>query len=244
MNPANAARFGQRSMGGVVQDILLRTAKLMSEGLTEFAELAPTDEVPSNGIAVPAGMTSNGISIQFPCDGLVVGIRATTRDGTPVSQNSTLLRVQKDGDTELFPSASGGGPGFMAFGQISGNAQFLARLVTRQRFQQATFWNIFVQNGQPQIATTVAVASNGQASPGVGNILNVASTFGFPTSGFLQVAGIVGLISYTGTTATSFTGTLGGVGVFATGASVVSTVGNIVADVTFDIIRTTNLRTG
>lgn len=69
-------------------------------------------------------------------------------------------------------------------------------------------------------ATTIAVASNGQVLPQA--TINVASTTGFSASGTLHVATTAGLqiVTYTGTTATSFTGCSGGTGTLATGNSV------------------------
>jgi hypothetical protein len=231
------------SQGSIASRILQKTAMLLSQGLQPFAEVQPTDTVSSFSNVVAAGATTNGIPIQFPCDGLVVGLRVSVADGTSLSYGSTLLRVQQDGDTELFPSASGGGPGYLSLSQISGNAQLIGRYLTRRPFQQATFWSIFLQNRQPAIVTSVGAASNGQASPGTGNAITVATTVGFPAQGYLSIAGIAGLVSYTGVTATTFTGTLGGTGTLATGAAVTSTTGAVTVDVGFDIVRTTNLRT-
>ena len=68
--------------------------------------------------------------------------------------------------------------------------------------------------------TTVAAGSNGVALP-TGTI-NVASTAGFPTSGQILVAisGAQQLVTYTGITATSFTGCTGGSGTLATSQAV------------------------
>jgi len=50
--------------------------------------------------------------------------------------------------------------------------------------------------------------------------LDVASTGGFPTIGELEVAGVTGLVSYTGTTGTTFTGCSGGIGTSTAGGAV------------------------
>jgi hypothetical protein len=69
-------------------------------------------------------------------------------------------------------------------------------------------------------ATTIAAGSNGQSLPQ--GTINVASTTGFPSSGRILVT-ITGspdsrqVISYTGTTALTFTGCTGGSGTLATG---------------------------
>lgn len=58
------------------------------------------------------------------------------------------------------------------------------------------------------ITTTIAAGSSGQTLPGTGNVINVASTAGFAPLGSFYVTSSTGsqLISYTGTTSTSFTG--------------------------------------
>jgi hypothetical protein len=132
----------------MAQAILMKLARQAAQGMLPVAELCPTDSVPSNGNIVLRATISNGISIQWPSDGIVVAIRATVRDGTDASAASTLLRVQVDGNEELFPSASGSGPGFLPFAQISGNASWMGRYSTRREFKQATAWSMYVQNAQ------------------------------------------------------------------------------------------------
>lgn len=61
-------------------------------------------------------------------------------------------------------------------------------------------------NSRTAVGTAVAVVSGAQTFPLA--TLNVASTTGFPTSGSVYTP--VGTFSYTGTTATSFTGVTGG----------------------------------
>lgn len=70
--------------------------------------------------------------------------------------------------------------------------------------------------------TTIAVASNNVALPQ--STINVASTTGFPTSGSIYVTTNQGiqLVTYTGTTSTTFTGASGGFGYMATGNAVVA----------------------
>jgi hypothetical protein len=65
--------------------------------------------------------------------------------------------------------------------------------------------------------TSIAVASNGQALPQ--STINVASTTGFPTSGYIYVLTTLGYqpVTYTGTTGTTFTGCSGGIGTMSTG---------------------------
>jgi len=65
--------------------------------------------------------------------------------------------------------------------------------------------------------TSIAVASSGQVLPQA--TINVASTTGFPTSGYIYVLTTTGYqpVTYTGTTGTSFTGCSGGTGTMTTG---------------------------
>jgi hypothetical protein len=72
------------------------------------------------------------------------------------------------------------------------------------------------------VSTTIAVASNGAALPQA--TINVASTTGFATTGAIYVTTTNGpqLVTYTGTTGTTFTGCLGGTGVMTTGNAVTS----------------------
>jgi hypothetical protein len=128
------------------QRLLMRLAQGMSRALLPVAEVSPTDTVASNLNTVTAATTTNGISIQWPSNGIVVGIRATTRDGAAASMAGMLLRVQIDGNTELFPSAAGNGPGYLPFAMISGSAAFLGRYAMRREFKQTTYWQFYLQN--------------------------------------------------------------------------------------------------
>jgi hypothetical protein len=69
--------------------------------------------------------------------------------------------------------------------------------------------------------TTITSGSNAAVLPQA--TINVASTAGFPTSGFLNVVTALGIqvVSYTGVTGTSFTGCQGGLGAMTTGGQVV-----------------------
>ena len=68
--------------------------------------------------------------------------------------------------------------------------------------------------------TTISALSDGQTLPQA--VINVASTAGFPTSGAINIETSLGfeLVTYTGITATSFTGALGGLGLMSTGGLV------------------------
>lgn len=82
---------------------------------------------------------------------------------------------------------------------------------------------LFPINGGGTIAsTTIAVASNGVSLPPGSGVINVASTTGFPSQGFIFVASSAGIQTcfYTGLNATQFTGVSGGTGTMSTGGSV------------------------
>lgn len=70
--------------------------------------------------------------------------------------------------------------------------------------------------------TSITAGSNGQILPQ--GTINVASTTGFPTVGWVYVTTTTGfqVVNYTGVTATSFTGCTGGTGTMATGNAVVT----------------------
>jgi hypothetical protein len=126
--------------------ILGNTAQQFAQSLIPLAELGPQGSVASNANQVLATTTSGGISIQWPCNGYAVGIRASTRDGAAASMAGMLLRVQVDGTFDLFVSASGNGAGFLPLSQIMSSANSLGRYMFRRRFTQATFWTIYLQN--------------------------------------------------------------------------------------------------
>jgi phage tail sheath gpL-like len=71
-------------------------------------------------------------------------------------------------------------------------------------------------------ASTVASGSNGQAAPGTSNQIVLASASGFPTAGVVLIGSINALISYTGISTNTLTGTtlLSGSGTLATSQTV------------------------
>lgn len=72
----------------------------------------------------------------------------------------------------------------------------------------------------PAAVTAIAAGSNGQTLPQA--TINVTSTAGFPASGTIKVHTSAGVedVTYTGLTATSFTGAAGGTGTLTTGGVV------------------------
>jgi hypothetical protein len=142
----------------VAQRILMRLSVEAARGAFPAIELIPTDSVVLNDQVVGAGVTTNGVTFQFPCDGVLTGIRLTACDsstGVDVNQNAVLCRIQIDGNTELFPSATGIGAGFLPFGQASGNAasSSAGRYPIRVEFKQTNFWAVYLTN---RLAASVA----------------------------------------------------------------------------------------
>lgn len=136
---------------GVALQILKESAWQMANGMIAAAKISPDGAVIGNNISVAAATgagpgSTGGISFFFPCDGFIVAIGATVQDGTPLSYGSTSLRVQQNGEVDVFQSANGGGAGLLTFAQINGNAQGL--FPVRRRFQQASPWQLYVNNQQ------------------------------------------------------------------------------------------------
>jgi len=127
---------------------------------------------------------------------IVVWLAGASTGTTPVSTGQTLPQSSISvGSTLGFPS--------------SGNL-FVS---TSTGTQTVTYSGI--------VNTTIAVGSNGAILPQ--GTINVASTTGFPTSGTINVAttsNVLQVVTYTGTTPTSFTGCTGGTGTMSTGGAV------------------------
>lgn len=79
-----------------------------------------------------------------------------------------------------------------------------------------------INGGATVASTTIAVGSNGVSLPAGSGVINVVSTTGFPSQGFIFVVSSAGLqtITYTGLNATQFTGVAGGTGTMSTGGAV------------------------
>lgn len=124
--------------------VLLNSAENMANGMIAVAQISPDGAVVLNNQPVaPGPFTTGGLSITFPCNGFIVSISATTQDGALATAAGVSLRVQQNGDTDLFQSAAGGGAGFKPFAQLQGvQGQF----PIRRRFTQATQWQVYIQN--------------------------------------------------------------------------------------------------
>ena len=132
--------------------------------------------------------------------------------GLPVANDGagqTVALIEFDG---FYPCDNPGAcsPGFVSDTQSYANQKLGITLQPQQ----------IVVNLPP--ATTVGAASNGVALPAA--TINVGSTAGYPMSGVITIAAGSGntQVSYSGVTATSFTGCTGGTGTMSAGNSVSS----------------------
>jgi hypothetical protein len=146
--------------------ILLDSAEAMADGLIAVAEISPDGWVLANNVPVPGNTPSTGgFSVTFPCNGFIVAISASCQDGTPLSNSSTSLRVQQNGDTDVFQAANGGGAGFLPLitFALGGGTQKL-----RRRFEQATQWQFYLQNVQgSQVICDIGFAYVNTSNPRV-----------------------------------------------------------------------------
>jgi hypothetical protein len=134
------------SPSDIAQSILKDTSQKLARGMVPLAEISPNGSVCSNGQSIAAATISNGISVQWPCDGILVGIRATTRDGLPASMAGCLLRVQVNSNEDLYPNAAGNGSGYIPFAQVSGVSSSFGRYLVRRTFSQTTYWTFYLNN--------------------------------------------------------------------------------------------------
>ena len=145
--PAPGARVPMPPMDrtAAATAILNASADAVAPIVVPALDMYPDMGVALNAQSVPGNTTTNSIPLQFPTDGFVVGVYASTRDGLATSMAGMLLRVQVDGQDDLWSSGQGNGAGFMSFQQISG--QFSNGLWRfRRLFLQATTWSIYLVN--------------------------------------------------------------------------------------------------
>jgi hypothetical protein len=106
------------------------------------------------------------------------------------------------------------------FGQVDTSTAAGNKMVTglTQSLQPYVLYWLYAVS-QLNVSTTIAAGSNGAVLPQA--TINVASTTGFPASGTIYTStGNQVPITYTGTTATTFTGCSGGTATLATGQTV------------------------
>jgi hypothetical protein len=120
-----------------------KARKLISGLLVPNTDLYPDGVEVVNGLSVVTVSTSPAQTVQFLCDGYVVGIYATVRSGAAADLAGTLLRVQVMGNTDLFQLGPGGA-GFMPFAQLQNTAPGGFRIIAP--ITAATPWNVYVQN--------------------------------------------------------------------------------------------------
>jgi hypothetical protein len=126
--------------------MLAAAQDLLARYMAPASRLVPNRSITLNNLAVAAGLSLDNVTLSWPTDGLLVGIRASTQDGLLASMSATLLRVQQDGAEDVFSSGQGNGEGFVPFDQISGqNSSGGVYQLWRPFFQQAN-WQISLQN--------------------------------------------------------------------------------------------------
>jgi hypothetical protein len=131
-----------RGAAGFAASILQAAADTLAPFLEPIVNYMPTGRLCVNGQSVANATTTNAIQINWPCDGYLVGIAATTRDGVAASQAGSLVRVVVDGNLELF--TTGTAPGYVPVSQLTGVA--IASWRTRVTFRQATPWQLYINN--------------------------------------------------------------------------------------------------
>jgi len=154
----------------------------------------------SNGLSLPQSTINVVSTAGFPSSGIIFvtssnGVQAVVYTGT-------------SGGTQ-FTGCSGGS------GTLFTNALVSSTLANTP--------DDFIPTDTTTVpSTTIAVASNGQSLPQ--STINVGSTAGFSTFGSIYVTTSGGpqLVTYTGTTSTSFTGCSGGSGSMTTGGQVLA----------------------
>jgi hypothetical protein len=144
--------------------VLNYTAECLAPALFPIAGLAPYQWVCGNGLVSRAADADAGTAqtLKFPCDGLLVGIlvsvRSTTADLIAQAESKMLLQVLVDGDSQLFPSITGGGAAFMSFAQIKAQMFAMGGIITRRPFTAGNPWTFFVDNTQAATDLTYDIA--------------------------------------------------------------------------------------
>jgi len=167
--------------------------------------------VANNATVLPQATLTVPSTTGFPTSGTLFVYTSTGRQ-----------TVTYTGTTATTFTGCSGGTGVIGFAQIvSTTTTTIAAGSNGQSLPQATI-NVA---STTTATTTIAAASNATRLPtATAGTITVASTTGFPTSGNIWVTTDAGkqLVSYTGTTATTFTGCLGGFGLMTTGNAVVA----------------------
>ena len=107
--------------GTISLQLIRDIAEEIAPTMVPIAELVPTRVVTLNQIGVAAASTNANINLTFPTDGILLAVSAVTEDGLPASMYGALLRVQVDGNTDLFSAGAGNGAGYMNFATLSLN---------------------------------------------------------------------------------------------------------------------------
>lgn len=157
-------------------------------------------------------VNNTGFFTAFPTSG---SIYIVTTTGAQLISYTGVTPTSFTGCTGGSGSTSSGGSVFTAFSPASAYTSIAAGS-NGASLPQSTI-NVA---GTSVATTTIAVGSNGQSL--AQSTINVASTAGFPFAGVIYVTTNGGqqVVTYTGTTATQFTGCTGGSGTMSTGGAV------------------------
>jgi hypothetical protein len=139
----------QAGANGIASSVLYawqqfrKARKAIEPLLVPNTDLYPDGVEVINGLSVGAVATSPAQTMQFLCDGYVVGIFASVRSGAAADAAGTLLRVQVMGNTDLFQLGPGGA-GFVSFAQLQNTSPGGFRIIAP--VTAATPWNVYCQN--------------------------------------------------------------------------------------------------
>ena len=127
----------------LAKQILANSAAAVAEALLPVADYYPNRGVVLNQQTVFANASLNDVNLTFPTDGYLVAIRASTEDGAAASMAGILLRVQVNGNEDLYSSGSGNGAGYISLAQLVAN---YGKYNLRRAFCQANSWSISFMN--------------------------------------------------------------------------------------------------
>lgn len=129
----------------LAEAFLDKTAKELAGYTLPLARLVPNRGVTLNNLTITtAGL--NNVALTWPTDGIVLGVRASTQDGLDASMAGTSLRIQVDGDTDLFSSGSSNGAGYLPLALISGVNSTQGVWTFQRGFWQASQWLVSLDN--------------------------------------------------------------------------------------------------
>ena len=194
---------GNTASNGQYQITVINTTQFSLNGTTGNGAYTGSGTVNTTGFAFPINFTEGTPVLAVGNDGYTAAQISTTSFGDaiftaatnqPFSGTSSSLTISQAANYQTTIAAGSNGVS-LPTGTINVAATTTA-------------------------STTISATSNAASLP-TGTI-NVASTTGFPSGGYIMVQTTEGiqLVTYTGTSATTFTGCSGGIGSMTTGGSV------------------------